>query len=383
MDNAATTRVTPPVLAAMLPYFDSVYGNPSSIHSAGQKARIGIENARRQVAKAINADPSEIYFTSGGTESDNWAISSFARGNLWYGNHIITTNIEHHAVLETLMRLEKEGFDVTYLPVDNHGLISPDQLEAAITDNTILVSIMYANNEIGTIQPIPELAAVAAKHGVCFHTDAVQAVGHFPIDVKAQHIDLLSISGHKFHAPKGVGALYIKNDILLPNFMQGGSQEFSKRPGTENVPGIVGLGKAIELATSEIEAKSTRITNLRDHMVSRILNEVNGSSINGCLDRRIDGNANMAFDCVDGEALLLYLDSKGIAASVGSACSSNSLKPSHVLKALGLSDAEAHSSIRLSIGDENTLEEIDYAVDRLVDAVSFLRHLNDNMEDLT
>ncbi|MBR7188765.1 MAG: aminotransferase class V-fold PLP-dependent enzyme, partial [Clostridia bacterium] len=327
MDNGATTRVTEPVMAAMQPYFCEIFGNPSSVHGFGRQSRKAVEAARAQVAKAIGAEPREIYFTGCGTEADNWALRGAAYANVKKGRHIITTNFEHHAILHTCQQLEKEGFEVTYLPVDSDGLITPAQLEAAIRPDTVLVSIMYANNEIGTLEPIPELAAVAKAKGVLFHTDAVQAIGHVKIDVKAQDIDLLSMSGHKFHAPKGIGALYIRQGVRLQRLMQGGAQERGQRPGTENLAGIVGIGKAIEIATSDIDARAAKMAAIRDHMIERIMNEIPYVQLNGHRTRRMCGNVNFCFYFVESEGILIHLDMKGIAASSGSACTSGSLDP--------------------------------------------------------
>ena len=376
MDNGATTRVTEPVFAAMQPYFCEIYGNPSSVHGFGREARKAVEAARAQVAKAIGAEPREIYFTGCGTEADNWALRGAAYANIKKGRHIITTNFEHHAILHTCQQLEKEGFEVTYLPVDHDGLVTPEQLEAAIRPDTVLVSIMYANNEIGTIEPIPELAAVAKKHGVLFHTDAVQAIGHVEIDVKAQNIDLLSLSGHKFHAPKGIGALYMRHGVRLQRLMNGGAQERGQRPGTENLAGIVGIGKAIELATADIPAKAARMSAIRDHMIQRILSEIPHVQLNGHPTRRMCGNVNLSFYFIESESVLLHLDLKGVAASSGSACTSGSLDPSHVLLAIGVSHEHANGSLRLSLSDENTMEEADYVVDCLKEIVQKLRAMS-------
>ena len=381
MDNGATTRVTEPVMAAMQPYFCEIFGNPSSVHGFGREARRAVEAARGQVAKAINAEPREIYFTGCGTEADNWAIRGTAYAYASKGKHIITTNFEHHAVLHTCKQLEKEGFEVTYLPVDADGLISPEQLEAAIRPDTILVTIMYANNEIGTIEPIPELAAVAKAHGVLFHTDAVQAIGHVKIDVKAQNIDMLSMSGHKFHAPKGIGVLYMRQGMHLQRLMQGGAQERTQRPGTENTAGIVGLGKAIEIATSDIDARAAKMQAIRDHMIERIMKEIPYVKLNGHPTKRMCGNVNVSFQFIEGESLLLHLDLKGIAASSGSACTSGSLDPSHVLLAIGLPHEIAHGSLRLSLCEENTMEEADYVVDNLKEIVARLRAMSPLYDD--
>ena len=381
MDNGATTRVTEPVMEAMRPYFCEVFGNPSSVHGFGREARKAVEAARSQVAKAIGAQPREIYFTGCGTESDNWALRGTAYANAKKGKHIITTNFEHHAILHTCQQLEKEGFEITYLPVDQDGLITPEQLDAAIRPDTILVSIMYANNEIGTIQPIPALAAVAKAHGVLFHTDAVQAIGHVVIDVQAQQIDMLSLSGHKFHAPKGIGALYVRKGVRLQQLMYGGAQERNQRPGTENLAGIVGLGKAIELATEDIPGRAAKMSAIRDHMIERIMGEIPYVKLNGHPEKRMCGNVNVSFQFIEGESLLLHLDLKGIAASSGSACTSGSLDPSHVLLAIGLPHEIAHGSLRLSLCEENTLEEADYVVDSLKEIVAKLRAMSPLYDD--
>ena len=340
-----------------------------------------MEAAREQVAKALGADAREIYFTGCGTEADNWALRGAAYANREKGRHIITTNIEHHAVLHTCRQLEKEGFEVTYLPVDADGLVSPEQLEAAIRPDTTLVSVMYANNEIGTIEPIPELAAVARAKGVLFHTDAVQAVGQVPIDVKAQGIDMLSLSGHKFHAPKGIGALYIRQGVRIQRLMEGGAQERAQRPGTENLAGIVGLGAAIEIATADIPGHQAQTGAIRDHMIERILKEIPHVTLNGHPTRRTCGNVNVSFFFIESESVLLHLDLRGIAASSGSACTSGSLDPSHVLLAIGVSHEHANGSVRLSLSDENTMEEADYVVDSLVEIVSRLRAMSPLYDD--
>ena len=381
MDNGATTRVTEPVMAAMQPYFCEIFGNPSSVHAFGRQARKAVEAARAQVAKAIGAESREIYFTGCGTEADNWALRGIAYANRQKGRHIITTNFEHHAILHTCQQLEKEGFEVTYLPVDRDGLVTPEQLAAAIRPDTVLVSIMYANNEIGTIEPIPELAAVAKARGVLFHTDAVQAIGHVPIDVKAQGIDLLSLSGHKFHAPKGIGALYVRQGVRLQRLMQGGAQERGQRPGTENLAGIVGIGRAIELATQDVEARAASMSAIRDHMIGRILKEIPHVQLNGHPTKRMCGNINLSFYFVESESILLHLDFKGIAASSGSACTSGSLDPSHVLLAIGVSHEHANGSVRLSLCEENTMEEADYVVDSLVEIIARLRSMSPLYED--
>ena len=381
MDNGATTRVTEPVFEAMQPYFCEIYGNPSSAHNFGYVSRHAIDAAREQVARAINADVNEIYFTGCGTESDNWAVRGAAYENLKKGRHIITTAIEHHAILHTCAQLEKEGFEVTYLPVDEYGFVTPEQLDAAIRPDTTLVSIMTANNEIGTIEPIAELAAVCKKHGVLFHTDAVQAIGSVKIDVKAMQIDMLSMSGHKFHAPKGIGVLYIRKGVRLQQFMNGGAQERNRRAGTENLASIVGIGKAIEIATANIDAHNEKLSAIRDHMIERILKEIPYTRLNGHPTTRLPGNVNVCFRFIEGESLLMLLDAKGIAGSSGSACTSGSLDPSHVLLAIGLPHEIAHGSLRLSLSEENTMEEADYVVDALVEIVSRLRSMSPLYDD--
>ena len=381
MDNGATTRVTEPVFEAMKPYFCEIYGNPSSAHNFGYVSRHAIDAAREQVAKAINADVNEIYFTGCGTESDNWAVRGAAYENVKKGRHIITTAIEHHAILHTCAQLEKEGFEVTYLPVDEYGFVTPEQLDAAIRPDTTLVSIMTANNEIGTIEPIAELAAVCKKHGVLFHTDAVQAIGSVKIDVKAMGIDMLSMSGHKFHAPKGIGVLYIRKGVRLQQFMNGGAQERNRRAGTENLASIVGIGKAIELATADIDAHNEKLSAIRDHMIDRILKEIPYSRLNGHPTTRLPGNVNVCFRFIEGESLLMLLDAKGIAGSSGSACTSGSLDPSHVLLVIGLPHEIAHGSLRLSLSEENTMEEADFVVDSLVEIVARLRAMSPLYDD--
>jgi len=381
MDNAATTRVTEPVAQAMMPYLTEVFGNPSSVHAFGRDARRALDNARTQVAAALNAKPNEIYFTGCGTESDNWAIRGTAYARRDRGNHIITSAIEHHAVLHTCEQLEKEGFKITYLPVDEEGLISLDDLKAAITPETILITIMTANNEIGTIQPIKEIGAIAKEHGIRFHTDAVQAIGSVRMDVKEMNIDMLSISGHKFHAPKGVGVLYIRNGVRLERLIQGGAQERTQRAGTENLASIVGIGKAIELATADIDGHNAQLSAIRDHIIERVMKEIPYVKLNGHPEKRLPGNVNLCFRFIEGEALLLSLDVKGIAGSSGSACTSGSLDPSHVLLAIGLPHEIAHGSLRLSLCEENTMEEADYVVDSLVEIVGRLRAMSPQYDD--
>ena len=376
MDNAATTRVTEPVFEAMKPYFCEKFGNPMSVHSFGRESRRAVEEARRQVAAALNADSREIYFTGCGTESDNWALrgAAYARGNT--RRTLVTTTIEHHAILHTAEQLEKEGFKVVYVPVDEFGIVKLDEMEKAITEDVFLVSVMTANNEIGTIQPIEEIARMAHAKGALFHTDAVQAIGSVKIDVKAMGIDLLSLSGHKFHAPKGVGALYIKNSVHIERLIRGGAQERTQRAGTENLASIVGLGKAIELATADIDAHNAKLTGMRDHMISEILTRIPETRLNGDATRRLPGNVNVSVRYIAGESLLLSLDLKGIAASSGSACTSGALDPSHVLLAIGLPHEIAHGSLRLTMNEENTMEEVDTVVEALVEIVKRLRAMS-------
>lgn len=376
MDNAATTRVTEPVFEAMRPYFCEIFGNPSSVHAFGREARKAVEQARRQVAAALGAQAGEIYFTGSGTEADNWALRGAAYAQKARGRHIITTQIEHHAVLHAAEQLEKEGFEVTYLPVDEDGVVSLEALEKALRPDTTLVSIMAANNEIGAIQPIREAAKLARAHGALFHTDAVQAIGCVPIDVKADGIDLLSLSGHKFHAPKGVGALYIRSGVKLQRLIYGGAQEKTQRGGTENVASIVGMGKAIELAMESMESRNAYVSGLRDRLIEGILRRIPETRLNGHRTRRLSGNVNVSIRYIEGEALLLSLDMKGIAGSSGSACTSGSLDPSHVLLAIGLPHEIAHGSLRLSLSEENTTEEVDYTIDALVEIVERLRAMS-------
>lgn len=378
LDNAATTPVKKEVLDTMIPYFTEVYGNASSIYvQTGQEARIALDASRKKVAEILNAAEREVYFTSGGTESDNWAIKGVAFANRQKGNHIITSKIEHHAVLHACEYLEKNhGFAVTYLDVDADGLVSLEAIESAITEQTILISIMYANNEVGTIQPIKEIAEIAKRKGVIFHTDAVQAVGNIAIDVKELGVDLLSLSGHKLYGPKGVGALYIRKGVKIENFMHGGAQEFKKRATTENVAGIVGLAKAMELANDNLDQHSAHSIKLRDHLISRISAEIPEVKLNGHAVKRLPGNVNFSIRYIEGEAILLSLDMVGISASSGSACTSGSLDPSHVLLAMGLPHETAHGSLRLTIGDFTTKEDIDYTVDQLKIIVDRLRKMS-------
>ena len=374
LDNAATTSVSPEVLEAMLPFFTEVYGNASSIHGFGREGKRAIENARRQVMMALNAAaPQEIYFTAGGTESDNWALKAVTlmRG----AGHIITTAIEHHAVLHTCQWLEKQGYTVTYLPVDEYGRVTAAQVEKALREDTILVSVMAANNEVGTVQPIGEIGRICRERGVLFHTDAVQAVGALPIDVQAMHIDLLSLSGHKLHGPKGVGALYIRKGVRIEPLLHGGAQERGYRAGTENVPGIVGLGKAVEMAYANLADNAARMTALRDQLIQGLMDRVPGARLNGHPTERLPNNVNMSFDGVEGEALLLRLDLVGVAGSSGSACTSGALDPSHVLLALGLTPAEANGALRLTLGSDTTEEEIAAVLDILPPIVEDLRRM--------
>ena len=376
-DNAATTAVSEQVLEAMLPFYKEVYGNPSSLYELGQQAKAPLEQARADVAACLGAKPNEIYFTSCGSESDNWAIKGAARAQRRkHGKtHIITSAFVHHAVLHTCQALEKDGFTVTYLPVHDDGLVRPEELSAAITDDTALVTIMYANNEIGTIQPIEELGRICKERGVLFHTDAVQAVGNVHIDVKAQNIDMLSLSGHKIHAPKGVGALYIRSGVLIENFMDGGAQERGRRAGTENVAQIVGLATAIKRATDTIDQRIARLTPMRDKLIDGIL-KIDRSRLNGSREHRLPGNASFCFQGVEGESLLLLLDMHGISGSSGSACTSGSLDPSHVLLSIGLPHEVAHGSLRLSFGDYNTMEDIDYILEVLPGIIDRLRNMS-------
>jgi cysteine desulfurase len=376
MDYAATTYTKPEILEEMIPYFTEFYGNPSSIYSISRETKKAIDKARNRIAKAINADPTEIYFTGGGSEADNWAIKGIALANKNKGNHIITTKIEHHAVLHTCEYLEKQGFEVTYLDVDEEGFINLDELKNAIKPTTILVTIMAANNEIGTVQPIREIGAICKERKIFFHTDAVQAIGHIEMDVKDMDIDALSLSGHKIYGPKGVGVLYLRKGIRIHNLVHGGAQEKNRRAGTENVAGIVGLGKAIELAMENLKEEKERLTYLRDKLIKGLL-EIPYSKLNGPVgDRRLPGNSNISFEFIEGESVLLMLDAKGICASSGSACTSGSLDPSHVLLAIGLPHEVAHGSLRLTIGDKTTEEEVDYVIETVPAIVQRLRDMS-------
>ncbi|HIT26783.1 MAG TPA: cysteine desulfurase NifS [Candidatus Ornithoclostridium excrementipullorum] len=378
LDNSATTFTDPEVLEEMLPYFTEVYGNGSSQHFFGRDALKAIDNAREKVARAINCKPNEIYFTSGGTESDNWAIKGIARAHRKKGKHIITSVIEHPAVIKTCEALEREGFEVTYVKVDGEGFVSPADIEAAIREDTILISIMTANNEMGTIQPIREIGAIAKAHRIPFHTDAVQAIGNVPIDVVADNIDMLSMSAHKFYGPKGVGVLYKRNGIKIDRFMDGGEQERNMRASTLNTPGIVGLGKAIEMAVADMDKHNAHIASLRDEFVRQVTERIPEVKLNGAKDfsKRLASNANFSFKYIEGESILMRLDLAGIAVSSGSACSSGSLEPSYVLLSLGVPIELAHGSIRFSFGKNNTMEEVNYTVDKLEETVRFLRELS-------
>lgn len=380
-DNAATTPVRKEVLNEIMPYFSDIFANASSVYDIASQSRKAIEKAREQVAKAIGAQKDEIYFTAGGSESDNWAIKGTADALSKKGKHIITTQIEHHAVLHTCEFLEKHGWDITYLPVDEYGLISLDDLKNAIRPDTVLISVMFANNEIGTIEPIAEIGKIAREHGIYFHTDAVQAAGHVKIDVKEMNIDMLSISGHKLGAPKGIGALYVRKGITISNLIHGGGQEKGKRAGTENTAGIVGLGKAIELAVEEIDETNSYLTMLRERVIKGITENIDFCRLNGHREKRLPGNVNISFEFIEGESLLLLLNSKGICASSGSACTSGSLDPSHVLLAIGLEHEKAHGSLRITLSKENTVEEVDYLIKELIPIVKRLREMSPLYED--
>ena len=377
LDNAATTKVRDEVVEAMLPYFTEYFGNPSSLHLFAREAGKGLDTARAQVAKALNAKPEEIIFTGGGSESDNMVLRGIPEAYKKKGKHVITSAVEHHAVLHTLEAMEKEGrVEVTYLPVDEYGMVTAEQVEKAIRPDTVLVSIMFANNEVGTIMPIEQIGETCKKYGVLFHTDAVQAVGHVPVDGEKMHIDLLSLSGHKFHGPKGVGALYVRKGVRIPALILGGAQERRKRAGTENVPGIVGMGKAIELATAELEDNAAKMKVLRDRLIFGIPARIPDVKLNGHPTERLPNNVNFSIRFIEGESILLMLDLNGIAASSGSACTSGSLDPSHVLLAMGLSHEVAHGSLRLTLSEFTTPEEIDYVLDTLPPIVEKLRAMS-------
>lgn len=381
MDNAATTPVKPEVLTAMLPYFTEKFGNPSGIYSISSDNRSTVDDARALIGTTIGTTPENIYFTAGGSESDNWAIKAAAEAYRDKGKHIITTKIEHHAVLHTCQYLEKCGYEVTYLDVDENGIVDLEQLERAIRPDTILISVMFANNEIGTVEPIAEIGKIAKEHGVLFHTDAVQAYTRLPIDVDAMHIDMLSASGHKINGPKGIGFLYIRKGVKIRSFVHGGAQERARRAGTENVPGIVGFARAAELATEHMEAYTAKERKVRDHMIARIEAEIPYARLNGDRERRLPNNVNFCFRFIEGESLLILLDGKGICASSGSACTSGSLDPSHVLLAIGLPHEIAHGSLRLTVSEDTTMEDADYVVDSLKEIVAHLRDMSPLYED--
>lgn len=382
MDYSATTPVKQEVVDAMLPYFTEYFGNASSFHTYGREAKEVLDKAREQVADLINAKPGEIYFTAGGSESDNWALEGVAYANIDKGNHIITTKIEHHAILHTCEYLAKHhGFEITYLDVDSEGKIDLKELEDAIKDTTVLISIMFANNEIGTIEPIKEACAIAKKHGILFHTDAVQAAGNIPVDVQDLDIDLMSMSSHKIYGPKGVGSLYIKRGVKLHNLVHGGAQEKGKRAGTENIPAIVGYGKAAELAKQNLPNHVETLTRLRKKLIDGILEKIPFTRVNGSLEERLPGNVNFAFEFIEGEGILLLLDMLGIAASSGSACTSGSLDPSHVLLAIGLPHEIAHGSLRLTVGDFTTDDDIDYIIENLPNVIERLRSMSPLYDD--
>ena len=381
MDNAATTAVKPEVFEKMKPYFMENYSNPSSVYSFAGEAKKAVDDARDIIAGALNAKAAEIYFTGGGSEADNWAIKATAEAYKNKGKHIITSAIEHHAVLHTCGWLERHGYEVTYLPVDENGTVSPEKVEEAIRPDTILISIMFANNEIGTIEPIKEIGEIAEKHGVLFHTDAVQAFGHVPIDVQEMHIDMLSASGHKFHGPKGIGFMYMRNGLKLGSFIHGGAQERSRRAGTHNVPGIVGMAEAARIAMEQLEANAAKETEVRDYLIARVEKEIPYIKVNGHRENRLPNNINICFRFIEGESLLIMLDQKGICASSGSACTSGSLDPSHVLLAIGLPHEIAHGSLRLTISEDTTKEDADFVVDNLKSIVERLRSMSPLYED--
>ena len=376
MDYSATTPVKKEVLDAMLPYFSEHFGNPSSLYSIAQESKEALEKARGQVASLIGAKANEVFFTAGGSEADNWALEGVADALKDKGNHIITTKIEHHAILHTAEYLEKHGIDVTYLDVDAEGRVNPEDVEKAITDKTVLISIMMVNNEVGTIEPIKEIAEIAHNHGILLHTDAVQALGNVPIDVDNMGIDLMSMSGHKIYGPKGVGALYIRKGTKISNFIHGGAQEMKKRAGTENLAGIVGFGKAAELAKENLESHINRVSELRDYFISEVTSKIPDIIVNGSMEHRHPGNANISFEYIEGESMLILLDMNGISVSTGSACSSKSLTPSHVLSAMGIPVERIHGTLRFTIGDPTTKEDIDYVIEKLVEIVQKLRELS-------
>lgn len=381
LDNAATTKTRPEVVEAMLPYFTELYGNPSSVYEFAAPSKQAVAAARETIAASIGAKTNEIYFTAGGSEADNWALKAAAEAYQGKGNHIITSKIEHHAVLHTCEYLEKNGFEVTYLDVDENGVVKLEELKKAIRPTTILITIMYANNEIGTIQPVKEIGAVAKEHGILFHTDAVQAYGHLPINVDDCHIDMLSASGHKINGPKGIGVLYIRTGVKIRSFIHGGAQERKRRAGTENVTGIVGFGEAARIAMETMEARSRKEAELRDYLIEKVLREIPYTRLNGHHTDRLPNNANFSFQFIEGESLLIMLDSKGICGSSGSACTSGSLDPSHVLLAIGLPHEIAHGSLRLTMSEENTKEEMDFVVESLKGIVERLRNMSPLYED--
>ena len=381
LDNAATTKTRPEVVEAMLPYFTEFYGNPSSIYSFSDEPKKAVANGREIIAKSIGAKTNELYFTGGGSESDNWALKATAEAYKSKGNHIITSKIEHHAILHTCEWLEKNGFEVTYIDVDENGVLKLDELKKAIRPTTILISVMFANNEIGTIQPIKEIGQIAKEHGILFHTDAVQAYGHVPINVDELNIDMMSASGHKINGPKGIGFLYIRTGVKIRSFIHGGAQERKRRAGTENVPGIVGFGKAAEIAAANMEERIKYESELRDYLMDRVMAEIPYARINGRRENRLPNNANFSFQFIEGESMLIMLDDKGICGSSGSACTSGSLDPSHVLLAIGLPHEIAHGSLRLTLSEETTKEDIDYTVDSLKAIVARLRSMSPLYED--
>lgn len=381
LDNAATTKTAPEVVDAMLPYFSEYYGNASTIYSLGAESKKAMDHARQTIADSLGAKPEEIYFTAGGSESDNWALKATAEACASKGKHIITTKIEHHAILHTCEYLEKRGFEITYLNVDRDGLISLDELKAAIRPDTILISVMFANNEIGTIEPIAEIGEIAKEHGVLFHTDAVQAYAQVPIHVDEMHIDMLSASGHKLNGPKGIGFLYIRKGVKIRSFVHGGAQERSRRAGTENIPGIVGLGAAVERAMRIMDSKTRKEIELRDYLIGRLENEIPHCWLNGHRTKRLPNNINFSFLFIEGESMLIMLDMKGICASSGSACTSGSLDPSHVLLAIGLKHEEAHGSLRLTLSEDSTKEEMDIVAEEVKKIVQRLRDMSPLYED--
>ena len=381
LDNAATTKTKPEVVEAMLPYFTECFGNPSSVYTFAGQNKAAVTTAREEIAKALHAPAQDIYFTAGGSESDNWALKATMEAYKDKGNHLITSKIEHHAILHTCEYLEKQGCEVTYLDVDENGVVDLQQLKEAIRPTTVLISIMYANNEIGTVQPVKEIGAIAKEHGVLFHTDAVQAFGQLPIDVTEENIDMLSASGHKLNGPKGIGFLYIRKGLKLRSLIHGGGQERKRRAGTENVPGIVGFGKAVELATASMAERTKREAELRDYLITRVLAEIPYTRLNGHRTKRLPNNANFSFQFIEGESLLIMLDMKGICASSGSACTSGSLDPSHVLLAIGLPHEIAHGSLRLTLSEETTKEELDFTIEQLKAIVQNLRNMSPLYED--